>query len=140
MKTMVYRWRELNEARATIFRPRSNFIEIMNRLFLQKSIAFDERNIPKIKLPTGEEVEISTLSSGEKQLFIILGEALLQENRNVVFISDEPELSLHVKWQGTLFENIRSINPNCQVITATHSPDIIGPYGKKVIKIEECFR
>jgi ABC-type cobalamin/Fe3+-siderophores transport system ATPase subunit len=112
----------------------------MNRLFLQKSIAFDERNIPKIKLPTGEEVEISTLSSGEKQLFIILGEALLQENRNVVFISDEPELSLHVKWQGTLFENIRSINPSCQVITATHSPDIIGPYSKKVIKIEECFR
>ena len=111
----------------------------MNSLFSGKSISFDERNIPKIRLPHGGEADIGTLSSGEKQLFIILGEALLQEKREVVFISDEPELSLHVIWQSSLFENIRAINPNCQVITATHSPDIIGPFMSKVTKIEDCF-
>ncbi len=140
MKVMISRWRELDESRASIFRPRSNFIDIMNGLFSGKSISFDERNIPKIKLPHGDEVDVGTLSSGEKQLFIILGEALLQEKREVVFISDEPELSLHVKWQGSLFENIRTINPNCQVITATHSPDIVGPFKSKIIEIEDCFQ
>lgn len=139
IRAMIGRWRELNQSRASIFQPRSNFIEIMNNLFSGKSISFDERNIPKIRLPHGDEVDIGTLSSGEKQLFIILGEALLQERREVVFISDEPELSLHVIWQSSLFENIRAINPSCQVITATHSPDIIGPFASKVIKIEDCF-
>lgn len=139
MRTMIARWRDLNASRAKIFLPRTSFITIMNELFSGKSISFDERNIPKIKLPHGEEVDVGTLSSGEKQLFIILGEALLQEKREVVFISDEPELSLHVVWQSSLFENIRTINPNCQVITATHSPDIIGPYKSKVIRVEDCF-
>lgn len=139
IRAMIGRWRELNQSRANIFQPRSNFIDIMNGLLSGKSISFDERNIPKIRLPHGDEVDIGTLSSGEKQLFIILGEALLQERREVVFISDEPELSLHVVWQSSLFENIRAINPNCQVITATHSPDIIGPFASKVIMIEDCF-
>lgn len=139
IRAMIGRWRDLNRSRADIFLPRSNFVEIMNELFAGKSISFDERNIPKIRLPHGDEVDIGTLSSGEKQLFIILGEALLQEGREVVFISDEPELSLHVVWQSSLFENIRAINPNCQVITATHSPDIIGPFTSKVIKVEDCF-
>jgi hypothetical protein len=31
-----------------------------------------------------------------KQLLIILGEALLQQEKAVVYIADEPELSLHV--------------------------------------------
>lgn len=139
IRGMIGRWRELTGSRAAIFQPRSNFVAIMNTLFSGKTVSFDERNVPKIKLPQGDEVDIQTLSSGEKQLFILLGEALLQEKREVVFISDEPELSLHVVWQSSLFENIRAINPNCQVITATHSPDIIGPFKTKVIKIEDCF-
>lgn len=140
IRVMIERWRDLNTSRLDIFRPRSDFIEIMNSLFSNKLLSFDERNIPQIRLPHGSEVDINTLSSGEKQLFIILGEALLQEKRRVVFISDEPELSLHVIWQSKLFENIRAINPNCQVITATHSPDIIGPFKSKVIKVEDCFQ
>ena len=103
-------------------------------------IHFDERNTPMVHLETDEIVGIEVLSSGEKQLFIILGEALLQEERPVVFISDEPELSLHVSWQAALFEHIRSLNGSCQIISATHSPDIVGSFQDRVIKIEQCIR
>lgn len=111
----------------------------MNSLFSGKELHFDQRNIPTIHLLRGDQARIDSLSSGEKQLFILLGEALLQEGRPVVFISDEPELSLHVAWQSVLFENVRKLNPSCQIICATHSPDIVGHFQDRVIQVEDCF-
>lgn len=136
---MLKEWKSLQEQREAIFQPRIQFEGIINKLFTGKEIHFDERNTPMVHLETGDVVGIEVLSSGEKQLFIILGEALLQEERPVVFISDEPELSLHVSWQSALFGHIRSLNQSCQIISATHSPDIVGSFQDRVIKIEQCI-
>jgi len=65
------------------------------------------------------------LSSGEKQLVIILLTALIQEDKHFVLFMDEPENSLHTDWQEKLIENIRSLNNNAQIIIATHSPSIV---------------
>lgn len=136
---MIKEWRKLQHERQGIFEPKTKFEQIINSLMLGKELHFDQRNIPKVHLQSDDTVDIKALSSGEKQLFILLGEALLQEGRPVVFISDEPELSLHVKWQSSLFKNIRSLNSSCQVISATHSPDIVGMFQDRVIKIESCI-
>ncbi len=136
---MLREWRGLQAQRRAIFHPRIQFEEIINNLFTSKELHFDERNTPMVHLASGEAVDINVLSSGEKQLFILLGEALLQEGRPVVFISDEPELSLHVSWQSSLFENIRLLNGNCQILSATHSPDIVGAFQDRVIHIEQCI-
>lgn len=70
---------------------------------------------------------ISALSSGERQLLVML--AHLSFNPNLdgsgVFIVDEPELSLHIAWQEKFVDAIREANPNVQLILATHSPAII---------------
>ena len=139
IRNMISEWRNLNEKRAAIFKPRTQFEAIINRLFSGKDLRFDPRNLPKVRLQSEEEVDINILSSGEKQLFILLGETLLQENRPVVFISDEPELSLHVKWQSSLFKNVRELNSSSQIISATHSPDIVGSFQGRVIKVESCI-
>lgn len=142
LRQIVNRWRELVVRRNEIFKPRASFEQIINTLFTGKELHFDQRNNPKIQITRSrkmEEVDVDALSSGEKQLFILLGEALLQEGRPVVFISDEPELSLHVDWQAVLFENVRKLNPSCQIICATHSPDIVGPFSDRVIHAESCF-
>jgi predicted ATP-dependent endonuclease of OLD family len=136
---MMASWRNLQDKQRSIFTPRTKFEQIINQLFSSKTIHFDERNRPRIRISEAESLEIGALSSGEKQLFILLGEALLQEKRPVVFISDEPELSLHVKWQSSLFKNVVELNPACQIISATHSPDIVGAFQDRVIQIEECF-
>lgn len=136
---MIDEWRDLQKRRNDIFRPRSQFEEIINSHFSGKTLHFDERNAPRVLLNNEQNLEIGVLSSGEKQLFILLGEALLQEGRPVVFISDEPELSLHVSWQSALFKNVRKLNSACQVISATHSPDIVGPAQDRVIHVEECI-
>lgn len=65
------------------------------------------------------------LSSGEKQILIILTTVLVQNHRQAVMIMDEPEISLHFEWQKRLFEDILLLNPNLQLIVATHSPALV---------------
>ena len=76
---------------------------------------------------SSESRPISALSSGERQLLVML--AHLSFNPNLdgsgVFIVDEPELSLHIAWQEKFVDAIREANPNVQLILATHSPAII---------------
>lgn len=65
------------------------------------------------------------LSSGEKQLLLILTTVLTQNDQPSILLMDEPEISLHFDWQSSLIENIRKINPHVQIIMSTHSPAVI---------------
>ena len=65
------------------------------------------------------------LSSGEKQMLIILLTVLVQDNTHCVLFMDEPEASLHIEWQQKLIGMIRELNPNVQLILTTHSPAVI---------------
>lgn len=85
-------------------------------------------------------IPIKQLSSGEKQLLIILTETLLQQKENCIFIADEPELSLHVLWQKNLIQSIQKINPNAQIIVATHSPEIASMWGNNIVDMENVFQ
>ena len=81
----------------------------------------------------------SSLSSGEKQLLIQFMEMILQEGRNLIFIADEPELSLHLAWQEKLLETLRNLNENAQLIVATHSPDIVAGFSSNVIDMKKVI-
>ena len=76
------------------------------------------------------------LSSGEKQILILLTQALLRVDDPVVYIADEPELSLHVLWQEKLLDSLVMLGGEIQVIVATHSPDIVGKFRDKIINLE----
>ncbi len=65
------------------------------------------------------------LSSGEKQMLVILLTVLVQDNKHCVLFMDEPEASLHIEWQQKLIAIIRELNPNVQIILTTHSPAVI---------------
>ena len=65
------------------------------------------------------------LSSGEKQMLVILLTVLVQDNSHCVLFMDEPEASLHIEWQQKLISMIRELNPNVQIILTTHSPAVI---------------
>lgn len=73
----------------------------------------------------GEHLNLKLLSSGEKQLLIILMTVLLEDGDHTVLFMDEPEVSLHIEWQQSLLDTILRLNPNVQVILTTHSPAII---------------
>ena len=78
---------------------------------------------------------VDHLSSGEKQILILLTAALLEEATPVVYLADEPELSLHVSWQEGLLQSLVELGGAMQVIVATHSPDIVGAFRDNIVEL-----
>ncbi len=139
IETIVEEWDILLAARNKIFEPKDTFLKIINAMMQRKTFTINAQNEFDITTQSGKVMEISHLSSGEKQLLIVLSEALLQEKKSWVYIADEPELSLHVIWQESLVGNLRSINPNAQIIFATHSPDVVSHFNDKVFNMEDVL-
>lgn len=89
----------------------------------------------------GASIHPSQLSSGEKQILIILTNVLIQGGREFILIMDEPEISLHFDWQRRLIEDVKSLNPNLQLILATHSPAVVmNGWTDRVTEISELVR
>ncbi len=100
------------------------FVDSVNKLFAETNKTLVNNNGLSFYI---DNVLISPdlLSTGEKQLLIILLTTLLQEGKPAILLMDEPEISLHTDWQKQLISVIRELNPNVQIILATHSPSII---------------
>lgn len=88
-----------------------------------------------------DEIGPEELSSGEKQLLLILLITFLKEDNPFVLLMDEPELSLHIEWQSKLIESIQQLNANCQIILSTHSPSIFADgWGDKLVFMEDIVK
>ena len=139
-QSMVKHARELEEDRESIFAPLRRYEETVNAFFHDKSVEVNESGEFDIKVSSLSpplELDPGSLSSGEKQILILLTEALLRGDEPVVYITDEPELSLHVTWQEKLLESLVTLGGQKQIIVATHSPDIVGDFRDKVIDLGE---
>ena len=70
--------------------------------------------------------KFNDFSTGEKQLitFLVYSAIELPKNTPSLIIIDEPELSLHVKWQNKLLKNLLK-KDNIKILSATHSPYIL---------------
>lgn len=67
--------------------------------------------------------DIKFLSSGEQQILILFSYIAFNSQDGKLFIIDEPELSLHIKWQEDFLDQLENITPiGTQLILATHSP------------------
>lgn len=137
---LVEEWDKLNDRRSEIFEPRDIFLKIVNEMLLGKHLFVGKKSDLLIRLRTGERLNVSDLSSGEKQLLILFGEALLQERKTWIYMADEPELSLHIDWQVELIPYLRSVNKNGQIIFATHSPDIVGGFSDRAFDMEKLIK
>lgn len=73
----------------------------------------------------GESVDLTHASSGQQQMLCsIFGLAAALEDHSLVLI-DEPELSLHPRWQMSFLKHLETALEavqECHVIIATHSP------------------
>lgn len=120
---------KFNEDEANIFRTINSYLEIMNSFLedSEKLLSFREDAALQVRLPSGSPADVYFLSSGERQLFVLITTLIFgddQHRANTVII-DEPELSLHMKWQEMFVDSLLKANPEIQLILATHSPSII---------------
>lgn len=108
-----------------ISHPKKRFQDILDDLFTEtgKKIIRSENEIKFSSL--GEVLAPYQLSSGEKQILVILLTVLVEDNEHYVLFMDEPEVSLHIEWQKRLIDLILELNPNVQIILTTHSPAVI---------------
>ena len=113
------------EKAQALSQPKKNFQDIMDSLFAEtgKKIIRTENEIKFTQI--GETLLPYQLSSGEKQILVILLTVLVEDQKNYVLFMDEPEVSLHVEWQKQLIDLILRLNPNVQIILTTHSPAVI---------------
>lgn len=105
--------------------PRTQFMDSMDELFLDtgKKIVRTSNEISFEQF--GRTLLPYDLSSGEKQLLVIMLTMLVQDMKPCILLMDEPEISLHIEWQQQLLGRVRSMNPNAQIIMTTHSPALI---------------
>lgn len=116
---------KISELRSPIKRLESITAKFLKEGGKQVKIA-DDGEI-KVKLKNGKEANVFELSSGEKQIIIMIAHLIFEEDQKPsgVFIIDEPELSLHIAWQEIFVDSIMEASPKTQFILATHSPSII---------------
>ena len=131
-----------DQAAATeLTKPKKIFQDLVDKLFTATAKKINRTSNEIFFEQYGETISPYKLSSGEKQILVIMLTALVQENKHCVMLMDEPEISLHIEWQQRLITLIRTLNPNAQIILCTHSPAIImDGWMDAVTEIEDITR
>ena len=115
-----------------------DFRSVINGLFqeTEKHIEIEGNKFNIVS--KGQILPIDALSSGEKQILLIMLRVFLLEGKESYVLLDEPENSLDIGWQYKLIDTLTKLNPNAQFFITTHSPSIFGAgWGDKIIYMED---
>ena len=112
------------------------FTQTINAFYKNKKVAFHVEKGFTIRSGK-EKLEPALLSSGEKQLFLLLCNTILARKHASLFLIDEPELSLNVKWQRNLVDAVldNTEGSNVQFLMATHSMELITQHRTSVVRL-----
>ena len=124
-----------------ISEPKRKFQGMIDSLFSDtgKQLIRSQNDIAFSQL--GERLTPYQLSSGEKQMLVILLTVLIEDNKPYVLFMDEPEISLHIDWRQRLIDLILELNPNVQIILTTHSPAVImNGWTDKVTEVSDIIK
>ncbi|MDB5223250.1 MAG: hypothetical protein JWN83_1917 [Chitinophagaceae bacterium] len=115
------------------------FINSINEYFSNKEISFSLNKGFTLKQKGGDGIDFNLLSSGEKQLLLLFINTITSAEVATIFIIDEPEISLNIKWQRNLIDTLLrfSNEKNIQYILSTHSLELLASNLDKVTKLED---
>lgn len=121
------------------------FVAVCNKYLVGKTIEYDHkeyrifiRNSYADSSKVPNEIAMSKLSSGEKQIVSLFSHIYLSHMRDFFVIIDEPELSLSVPWQKNLLPDIYNSGRCNGLVAVTHSPFIFNnEFNASVRSLEE---
>lgn len=125
------------DAMEKIHRQIDTFVRVVNSFFRHKSIAYEMHSGFEIKSSAAKPLQPQMLSSGERHLLLLFCNTLVALDRASIFIIDEPEISLNIKWQRRLLASLLECvgdNP-VQYIFATHSIELLAQHKANVLKL-----
>ncbi len=114
-----------------IYRFKNSFDTFFENLTYEKVV--DEEGEKTIKFTkNGKSIPVDKLSTGEKQI-VFRGIYLLKNSKilqDAAIMIDEPELSMHPKWQRKILQYYKELftqngNQNAQMFFATHSDHVL---------------
>jgi energy-coupling factor transporter ATP-binding protein EcfA2 len=107
----------------------STFCRVCSEYITDKEFVYDSASFkfyirPKFEYHSGQSVQLSDLSSGEKQIVSLFSHLYLSGQSRYFVLIDEPELSLSVPWQKRFLVDIRKGSFCAGLVAVTHSPFI----------------
>lgn len=114
----------------------ASFKEIINPFFEVTDKSLSDMSTLSFQ-SKGGTVKYTQLSTGEKQLLIILLTAINTMEKPGIMIMDEPDLAMHIRWKEELIKALVRINPNLQLIVSTHAPSMIKGWFGNVQEMSE---
>ena len=114
------------------------FSKMINSLLQDKHIIFRVGEGIKVINKLGIELEPKQLSSGEQQLLLLFCYVLMSGDKPTIFMIDEPEISLNIKWQRQLVQSLLDLKEGSKVqfIFATHSIELLSQYRDRVVELK----
>jgi AAA domain, putative AbiEii toxin, Type IV TA system len=120
-----------------IYQLLNRFLKIVNGMLSDKELHYTLSSGFKIENRLGGILQPSQLSSGEQQLLLLFCYVLTARDNPSVFMIDEPEISLNVKWQRLLIQSLLDItrDSSIQFIFASHSMELLAQHKSRVVKL-----
>jgi ABC-type glutathione transport system ATPase component len=117
-------------------------LERINAFFRNKTVTYELARGLVIATPQGKPLPPSQLSSGERQLLGLLAQVVVARKAATVFLIDEPEISLNVKWQRVLVDTLLQLvrGNDVQFILATHSLELLATHREHVHRLEAAAK
>jgi energy-coupling factor transporter ATP-binding protein EcfA2 len=115
----------------------SLFLERINRFLRDKSLSYELARGFSIETREHQSLLPTQLSSGEQQLLALLAQVITARSTATVFLIDEPEISLNVKWQRVLVDTLLQLvrGADVQFILATHSLELLASHREHVFRL-----
>jgi len=120
------------------------FLGVVNRFLESKQIVGVDQESFRVQIEggNGKTFSIDELSSGEKQILLMLGEIQRRISQGSLLLIDEPEIHLHPQWQRLLVNALTDLCTvhETQMILTTHSEEVANAvYGHELILLDAVF-
>lgn len=114
------------------------FTDFISSHLSGKELILSRKNGIQFKIHDGTIIEPWMLSSGEQHIVLIAYFFVFLAPEKSIVLIDEPEISLHAKWQEKFLEDMLELSKqsNLRFIVATHSPSIISKFRDHMLLLE----
>ena len=126
------------EAMESLQRRIDTLVGLLNSFYRDKKLSYDVHEGFTISTAEGRVLQPQMLSSGERHLLLLFCNTIQALDKPSLFVIDEPEISLNIKWQRRLLSALLKCAEGqpVQYILATHSLELLAQYRNNAIRLE----